>query len=207
MIIYTPFTKKEDHEIEELPFEVDLASSIIFDDNQNLHILGGTKKPTQHWMIQWAKNKADRKIVKVGNLPNPCKYSGVCCADNKLYIMGNYDAPKQNSLWIHDVTQRTWKNGADLPMNRSGFGCHLVNNNQEIIVIGNRYGSKGGDSDVILLYNIQEDKWRKAATKLKHKIGFHASVLMKETGEIHGFSGYSDGANIATHFIVKYKSS
>jgi len=205
MVIYTPNTKKEDHEVEQLPFPVDSGTAIVFDGNNNLHLFGGKKNQTQHWMIQWAETKAERNIVNVGNVPNPCYFSGVCSVENKLFVMGrlgSYDAPKQNSLWIYDVVHNTWKNGADLPLKRAGFGCHLVDDNREIILIGNRYGGKG--SDVVLLYNIQQNKWREAVTKLKQHIGFLATVVLEENGEIHGFSGYSEGKNVDTHFVVKY---
>ena len=48
MIIYIPFTKKDDHDIEELPFEVGGGPSIEFDADHNLHILGGKANQQQH---------------------------------------------------------------------------------------------------------------------------------------------------------------
>ena len=149
MVIYTPFTKQQDHEIEDLPFSVGSGASLVFDGDQNLHILGGSSNETQHRMIAWSKDKADRRVINVGNLPNRCKYSGVVYLENKLYVMGSHEAKKRDSLWIYSIKDKSWKNGADLPMQRDGFGCHLVNGDREIIVIGHRYGAN--DSDVIFL--------------------------------------------------------
>eukprot|EP01084_Bolivina_argentea_P099067 178087_1 len=203
MIVYTPFTKQQDHEIEELPFSVGEAPSIVFDDDNNLHVLGGGKTQRQHLIIKWAKNKSDRKIIKLVDLPNGISsdYSGICHHKNKLYLMGSYYG-KKNTLCIYDIAAKKWESGANIPLNRSGFGCHLINDCQDIILIGDGYGGK--DSDIILLYNIATNKWRKSETKLKHPIGFHASALFEERKEIHGFSGAQPDKNVsppATHEI------
>eukprot|EP01083_Nonionella_stella_P307680 1082445_1 len=199
----TPFTKKDDHQIEELPYDIGEGPSIVFDNNNNLHILGGrTGNNQQHLMIQWDTDKTNRKIIDLGNAPNACCYAGIIQHQNKLYIMGSYEG-KKDSLWIYDLNNKSWKSGPNIPLARSGFGCHLINKHQDIILIGDGYGKE--DSDVILLYNIQTNKWRTSKTKLKHTIGFHASALLADRGEIHGFSGYSKDKNVNTHFVVKYK--
>eukprot|EP01084_Bolivina_argentea_P036422 67386_1 len=202
ILIYTPFTKTIDHEIQQLPCDIGSGCCIAFDDSNNLHILGGSNKRKQHLVMNWATKQQDRKIVNIGKLPMQCYHSQICSYNNKLYLFGGYEGDDQNALWIYDIIQKTWKGGENIPLNRSGSGgCHVINNNNDIILIGDRFG--GDKADVILLYNIQQNKWRISNVKLKHKIGFHASILLKERKEIHGFSGYSGDKNVDTHFIVK----
>eukprot|EP01084_Bolivina_argentea_P158923 276804_1 len=207
MVVYTPNTTKEDHEIHEILYKIGTGASIVFDNNNNLHILGGHEnKGMQHLLIKWDQNKLlkDREIINLGNTPNSCYYSGVCHYKNKIYVMGSY-YEKKDAFWIYDIKNQTWKNGPNMPLKKSGVGCHLINDNKDIILIGDGYGGK--DSDIILLYNIETNKWRISETKLKHNIGFHASALLAERCEIHGFSGCSGDRNVDTHFVVKYHST
>ena len=177
---------------------------ICFDENNNLHCVGGYNNSSQHLMINWT----NKKITKLKNVPVKISSGGLCCVNNKLYLFGGVNPhdylTMYENLWIYDIDKNNWNEGKQMPGKRADFGYHVINSGRQIIVIGGNDSSWTGSKN-IMIYDIYKDQWCQSIVRLQKGLRSHLTVLATDY-EIHAFCGRSDkGEFVNDHFVIALK--